>query len=359
MRIYPFLLSSALYLIAPTAIQAQQAEKTPPATPNPAENPAATPIPGNPAAPAPPVPPSAPAPPPKTPEQLAIENKAINFIEACIKRIDTITYVSAELREVIYVADRTIESTGIYLRGPDQRMRLELEVDIGDAVGKRIQVSDGKTGFQFRRILEQEDVWRVDLSQVLPVLAQKDLPPVLRREMLAQLPLLEPGQMLRGYLDEVVFTAVSNRRLGDETAGRPVTVVEGHWNQRVVDTLVGKPTGGDVNALGGSMPQYVRLVLDDESGWPLRVELFRRDKRAEFEPVFVLEFNKLVLNEPIADEKFSFIPPEKLNPQDVTGIWLARLQQLPNKPVTPAPGVTPASAPSAGAVSAPIRLPKP
>jgi outer membrane lipoprotein-sorting protein len=329
MRIHPIYPSFVLLLALPIVSVSQE-----PAAPS--APPAAAPAPEEPKKPE------------KTPEQLEAEKKAVDFLNSCMAKLREIKFVSAEMTETIYVADRKIESSGTFLRGPENRGRLELHVNIGDAVGTRLQVSNGKVGYQYRKLLEQEDLRSVDLSQVVPLLETKEIPANVRRELISQLPLLEPGQMLQGYLDEVVFTGMETREFG-ENPKRSVTVLEGHWNEKVVDSIAGKPTQGDLSALGGNIPQYVRLFLDDESGWPLRVELFRRNEKAEFKPVFVLEFTKLVVGEAIPEEQFTYAPPKGVEVVDITAQLVGSLQALPEKA-----GAAGANNAAAGAVSAPI-----
>ncbi|MFO0945026.1 MAG: hypothetical protein U1D30_03630 [Planctomycetota bacterium] len=289
-------------------------------------------------------------PPPEDPN----EEKAKKFIIACAEKIEKIDYVSAELHEAAYVTDRTVTSSGIYLRGPDHRTRLELDVNFGDASGKRIQVSDGKVGYQFRKVLDQVDVSSIQLSQVLPLIARKEIPEQARNTIQAQLPLLDPGEMLKGYLHDVTFTSMENKEIGEGDAKRSVTVLEGHWTPQAVDMLAGRQTNGKLENLGGNMPQYLRLFLDDETGWPLRVEMFRKDKKAEFKPVFVLEFRKLKIGEKIPDEQFTFTPPEGVKVTDVTDQWVSNLQGLPDKATA-----IPSNANPASAVSAPLNAAEP
>lgn len=285
------------------------------------------------------------SPPPPDPD----EEKAKKFILACAAKIEKVDYVSAELQESAYVTNRTVTSTGVYLRGPDHRTRLELDVNFGDATGKRLQVSNGMVGYQYRKVLDQVDISSIQLSQVLPLIARKEIPEQARNTIQAQLPLLDPGEMLMGYLRDIAFTSMEKKEIGEGSAKRSVTVLEGHWTPQAVDMLAGRQTNGQLDNLGGNMPQYLRLFLDDETGWPLRVEMFRRDKRAEFKPVFVLEFRKLKIGEKIPEDQFEFTPPEGVKVTDVTDQWVSNLQGLPDK-VT----AIPSSANPASAVSAPL-----
>jgi hypothetical protein len=192
----------------------------------------------------------------------------------------------------------------------------------------------------------------IKLDQVLPLIERKELPIQNKRRLLSQLPILDSGEMLRGYLASVTFDRKTEREMGKDQK-RKVVVVEGHWRKRALDSLVGGQPTNDLASLGGNLPQYVRLYLDQETSWPLKIELFRRDKQAEWKPIFVLEFPNIAIGAKIPDADFAFTPPKNVQVQDVTAEWIGLLQNLKDKPGAPPAPTAPASA--AGAVSAPLQ----
>lgn len=286
--------------------------------------------------------------PPETP--LEPETDADRFIKASADKIDGIQWISADVHEVIRIADRFIESRGVFLRGPGNKVRFELDVDLGDAAGKRIVVSDGKIGYRYKKVLDGEDLFMVKLDQILPVLDKKDLTQADRRRVLADLPLVEPGEMLRGYLNTVTFTDMSDQPFGSDQ--RKAVLLNGHWRKRALDALVGRQNS-DLEQVGAVLPQFIRLYVDKESGFPLKIELYRKDKSAEIRPVFSIEFTKVTLGKSIEDARFAFKIPEKLVPQDLTNEWLNLLKTVKDKGAASAPSAAAKSA--AGAVSAPIQ----
>lgn len=291
-----------------------------------------------------PTPNPAPAPEPET--------DADKFVRAAADQIDKIEHVDGKIRQTVKVSERKIESKGLYQRGPGYRCRFELDIDLGDATGKRLIVCDGQTGYLYRKVLEVEELQMIQLAKVLDLLKKKDLPSQNRRRVLSQLPVVEPGDMLRGYLGTVTFTKVTDKTIGEPR--RKVKVVEGQWRKRAVESLVGRQGVTDLESLGGNMPQYVRLYLDAETSWPLKIELFRRDKEAEWKPVFTLEFPDVVLGRPVPEAQFHYTPPKKPIAQDVTSDWVNFLQAIKDKPSAPGKATPPSAG---GAVSKPIERP--
>lgn len=308
--------------------------QTPPATPSAptAQAPGASPANGKEAAP---------ATEPETPED--------KFIKTAADKIDAYQYVDAKIRQVIRVQDRNLSANGIYRKGPGYRCRFELDVDMGDATGKRLVVCDGKVGYLYRKVLEREELEMIKMDQVMGLLDRKELPTQIRRRVLSTLPVVETGDMLRGYLSSVTFTSMKTDEIGKEDK-RKVTIVEGHWRRRALEALVGRQAPTDLDSLSANVPQYIRLTIDDKTSWPLKIELFRRDKSAEWKPIFILEFRDLVIGKPLAEAQFAYSPPKEVPANDVTDQWMGMLQALKDKPAA-APTATPKAA---SAVSAPI-----
>lgn len=266
---------------------------------------------------------------PSTTPAPRVDTEAEKYLKAAADKLDKYDFVSAQIRQVVRVGEQQIESTGIYEKGPQFRARFELNVSLGDAVGKRISICDGKVGYRYQKILDSETLETFKMDELVGLLEQKEIPEQARNTLDVLLPMLHPGKMLRSYLDTATFDKMS----GGEWGGRRVQVLEGNWTSPVVQQLVGAPVA-DLTQIGGDLPQYLRIYLDEESGWPIRVALFRRDKSAEYKPLFVLEFLKLSIGKPIPDENFQFVPPPNVVPQDVSNNLLLSLRTLKDKGVS-------------------------
>ena len=151
-----------------------------------------------------------------------------------------------------------------------------------------------------------------------------------KRDLLLRLPFAAPGDMLRGMLESMQFGPATETTLGEQPS-RPTLLFEGAWKEAMLPVVAQNGNARKIDDLAGSTPQYARVYLDKETLFPLRIELFRRDRNAEYKPIYTLEFVD-ISNEKIADSDFTFIPPEKVVPVDITTQLVASLSSLPAKP---------------------------
>lgn len=260
----------------------------------------------------------------------AEKTDAEKFLEESSGKIDAIASISAKLRQTIHAAGQTVVSTGVYARGPDQKARFQLEVDLATTKPQRVHACDGKTCFYYEKVLDKETLETFDAQQVLPLLEEREIPEPARKQLSMKLPFVKPGDMLRGYLKEFHFDKMSQTTLGKENP-RLVTLLEGSWRKEMLGAVSQGSTVNSVEDLPGTTPQYVRLYLDKETRFPLRIELFRKDKEAEYKPVYVLEFLEVDTQREIPASEFTFRVPESVTPVDTTKQLVDQLEQLPKK----------------------------
>ena len=268
---------------------------------------------------------------PAKPERVDTDSE--KAIKKAADEIEKIQYVSANLRQTILLGDQEIVGTGVYQKGPGYRTRFELDVNLGAASGKRLSISDGTIGYRYEKLLDKENVQKFEMDRIMRLIDSKDIDPKRSRQLLNRFPFVRPAQMLRGYLDALTFDKMTTGELG----GRKVTVVEGHWVQEALAILSNNPSATDLESLSGSQPQYVRLFLDEQTGWPLKTEMFRRDRAALYKPIYVLEFLDFRFgDEQLAEQDFTFELPPELVPEDLTAQLIALLSNLPDKADAPA-----------------------
>lgn len=257
----------------------------------------------------------------KSPAAKPPESDADKFVRESADKIEKLDHIAAQMRQTIHYPDQDIITTGTYKRGPSHRGRIELDVRSAEAVGKRIQVCDGKVAFIYEKLLDKEEVRKLDIRQILAAIERKDVPNDLRTAFTAQLPLVRPADMLRGYLNTVTFTEKKSQELGK----RKAVVVEGHWKNEALQSLTGRPNA-TINDLPGLTPQRVRVFFDEDTRWPLRVELFRRDAQALYKPIYILEFPDLQIGKPVPEKDFLFEVPTHLVALDLTPTILAQIK---------------------------------
>lgn len=277
------------------------------------------------------------------------ETDAEKAIRAAADKIDGIEYVSVRLRQTIRAAGKAMQSAGSYKRGPNNRGRLDLLVDIGAGTATRVNASDGTTCSLYEKILDREECQSFDVKQVMSLLDNREMPPEVRQQLFLSLPFVSPGDMLRGYLKTMHFDAMREDNLGSPP--RPATLFEGRWKDNYIPVVAQDPSVKRIEDLTEGIPQYIRLYLDKETGFPVRIELFRKDKRAEYKPMFQLEFLE-VQTAKIDDKEFVFDVPKSAKFRDVTAEFVQRLSELPPKTKTPS------ATSAAEAVAEPIQKPR-
>ncbi|MBY0588074.1 hypothetical protein K2X85_12910 [bacterium] len=269
--------------------------------------------------------------PAETPPAAPTESEADKAIRVAADQVDAIEFFAAKVRQTIRAGGKSVISNGIYRRGPEGRSYFELNVELGKSTGRRIHASDGKTGIIYEKLLDAETLQTFLVADVVPLMDSRVMTPEMKRDLMLRLPFAAPGDMLRGLLDSMQFKPLEESNVG-ENPSRPALVYEGMWKDAIIPMVAQNGNARKVEDLAGSTPQFARVYIDKETLFPLRVELFRRDQKAEYKPIYLLEFLD-INNQKIADADFTFVPPEKVVPVDITTQLVASLSSLPAKGV--------------------------
>jgi outer membrane lipoprotein-sorting protein len=300
----------------------------PKADPNAPAGKAAPVNPGQPAGNAAPGQPQAPPAEPETP--------ADKIVKEAAKKLEKVKWVSAKIHMKSQTDQTPLILTGTYRRGPDYRIRVELETKRGEAFGRKVQVCDGKTVFWDESVLESRTIRLLELRSILDEIEKKVIPAETYEQIIKSIGIQmvpDPTLMLNGYLAQVTFT---NSAVGPSFGGRKTTVVEGHWRKAVIARITNNPGATSIEQLG-AYPQYVRLVIDDVTGFPLRFEIYLRTNTVEYKPIVEIEFQEPAFPESLPDAEFAYRSklPTNVPTADVTQQMLATLraglQQFPNK----------------------------
>lgn len=263
--------------------------------------------------------------------------EADKFLSQAADAIDRIEYLSARMLQTIHAGGRTIQATGLMKKGPGHRGRVDLSVDVAGAQGTRINASDGSTCYLYEKLFDQEACQTFDVRQVVPLLESRDMPPEFRQQRFMDLPFVSTADMLRGYQKTIQFESMSEGTVG-ETSPRAVVVVEGSWKSDWIPLVAQNPNVRSIDDLPAPVPQYLRVSIDKETNFPLSIELYRKDKQAEYKPIYRLDFLE-VRTDKLEDSEFAFTCPENLTPVDVTSQLVDELGRLPEKPAKLAPSV--------------------
>ncbi len=229
-----------------------------------------------------------------------------------------------------------MNSKGVYKRlndGPNSKCWIEIETKKGDSTGKHLQVCDGTYLHIFKQLLNDEMLESIKVKEIYALFDEREIPAVELKNLRTMFEgnfVPNPEAMLRGYRGSIDFkTITKNQTVG----GRSTTMVEGHWNKAALTRMTkGATANPTIESLPAGQAQYIRVFLDDETGWPLRAELFFRNKELEMTPVYIIEFKEIKFPPTLADSEFKYeVPTKEKNPkvniQDMTVRIKSMLQQ--------------------------------
>ncbi|MCI0464812.1 MAG: hypothetical protein L0Z62_48425 [Gemmataceae bacterium] len=195
----------------------------------------------------------------------------------------------------------THEVQGRYVAAPDQRLRLELRVCVGQTRGELTLVNDGHALWQALRL----DGGEPRLSQVpLPVMSEQRAADTARADLLGEQAFLGVGPLL-GVLAQGMQAP---RRQPGRWQGKEVIEVTGTWPE---------DSGRLAQVPESQRPRrparQCKVYLDAQTLWPYRIEW--RGAATESEPAPLLlemEFRDPILNRPLPAERcareFTFTP---------------------------------------------------
>jgi hypothetical protein len=278
-------------------------------------------------------PPSAPLPPPK--EDL----NAVKEFDLALAALgpQQLKWVQTTLWQEAHFQGLVFRAHGRYLAGPDQRLRLELQVQLGGADGRMEVASDGRTLWQALRVGPGDRlVSTVDLPPILEALRRAPGTAERNREdfFLAQTPAFAGlKQLLQGLKKQLTFTrletvawnACMTQKRPDD---RPVKQLTAVWSADTVKTAIGSP---DESRWPGFLARKCRIFLDPDTHWPLRLEWWGPGRAGE-SLLLQMEFRDPVLNQPIPDAEFTLKIPGDARVQDFTKEWLERVTAAAAQP---------------------------
>ena len=221
--------------------------------PAPAANPAAAP-PADPAASA--------FPPVATPAELILD-QAID----ALRKMDR---VAAKIHQKVDMLNQKFEIQGEYFKEVGHKVRLKLDLTgLAGADATMLQVSDGKTRWDYQKVFTRANYRKLDLVPVLDRLKNPALDPTFRDLVTANLGFGGPEALLRGFRRDARFDQTENTTRD----GRKVVIVRGTWTKR--DGLLGNrnqmlsPTA----PLPPYIPSIIQITLGEDDHWPYEVQM--------------------------------------------------------------------------------------
>lgn len=281
------------------------------------------------------------APAKETPEQLAARAEWKRARDLLSRH----TSVQARLVETVNILNRSFKAEGRYLQGNiganDQRLRLELTLKIARSQGSILEICDGDVLWSRYDIGDKENkkerkepmITRRNVTQILDAARRKG--ENADNKLVADLSRGGLPALLASLERFMEFHSVKSGTFRD----RPVNVVHGTWAANFLAMMKDKSQPENSGLLPSFVPDRVEVFLDTQTGFPLRIEYFKRQGTGDvFRPQLTLDFLDVVLDQPLDKSEFVFIPPDRQQPVEVTPSYLSQLVP-PDVPAAPGPGV--------------------
>lgn len=222
---------------------------------------------------------------------------------------DRLRWIKTELWQQASVPPLTFQARGLYLGGPDNRLRLDLQVQQDTARSRLLIVSDGRTLWQAQQIAGQDRaVSRLDLAKVLSALRRPDTSPQRREDFFRRQFFLGLTPLLHDLQAALIFT----RRQAARWRDREVILLTGVWSAPPPEWPI-------------SFPRQCRLFLDARTRWPHRLEWWGPlPKRNGCDCLLLqMEFRNPVVGRPLSEAQFHF-QPGRSQVTDLTAEWATR-----------------------------------
>lgn len=242
-----------------------------------------------------------------------------------------LTSFQANLRQQTTIGAHSFTSTGRYVQGQDNKLRMELDLKLDSGVrvlkAKLIQVCDGEILKTLRTVGTKHRLTRRNVKQILAAAGNKGgaYQGALRVELgLGGIPAL-----LASMQRTMQFDDYQTKRSGKQT----VHVLEGTWNPTYHNHFRGlNQNNPNKKDFPDFVPDRIRVhisVLD--TLYILRgVEYLKRGPDGvKYVPLVTLTFEDIKLNPKIDEQAFVFKAPPNIFEEDVTRVYLDQLLAPP------------------------------
>jgi hypothetical protein len=231
--------------------------------------------------------------------------------------------LKAKIKETIVVGNRRFRASGEYIQGSERKLKLNLEVKLGDTEdplkGSLLQVCDGQILWSRYNVSGKIRLTRRDVGQILKAVEESDAIP--QNILVAELGLGGIPTLLAAIEKNVAF-----KKSGMQTIeNREYHVIEGEWSEEFRKKF--HPSGMPVVKLPTHVPDKIRIYFDQKTLFPRRILYLKKNyKKETFLPMVMLDFVEVVLNSPVDDSQFNFIPADNESPVDITSSYLSKLK---------------------------------
>lgn len=247
----------------------------------------------------------------------AAEARAV--LKAAREKLLQYRSIKARIVENVAISERRFKAEGVYLQGSSLRLRLELTVKAGSLTGTVLEVCDGQVLYTQYSVGDTPRITRRDVKQILE--ASKAALKTPENQLVAELGLGGLPSLLASVENTMSFSKAREETID----GQAFTVLEGTWGKEFMAQW--KAVNKKSERLPEHIPDAVRIYFDGKTLLPRRfVYLKQASDKSPPRPMVTLDFLDLVLNAPLSDDEFYFVPPDNVPQDDVTRSYLDRLR---------------------------------
>jgi len=274
------------------------------------------------------------------PETVMEDNpEAVGLIQQARNRLFERQFIQAEMSEVVTLGNYSFRSSGTYSAASGFRYRLEYQVELGDLVGRFLEVCDGQVLHTRREISEAHPALTSTLKPDVE-LSRRDIQRIRREAMrikettqgaeLAEA--LRAAEIGIGGLPAVLASLERSMIFSDVRSeaidGTEYLVVQGHWRKdRRKNLLTGLGAAG--NQVAGFMPDLVRVYLAKETLFPEKFLYLKESGKEQktYRPMVAIEYRKVILDQPVPERMFVYVAPPGEEERDETAAYLEAMRQ--------------------------------
>jgi outer membrane lipoprotein-sorting protein len=281
------------------------------------------------------------APPPFEPAEVTsvAEANAATLLEESRETLAGYRTLKAHMSETVEFGPRRLKAEGQYVQGAGNKVRIDLQVAVGENKGSLLQVSAGDVLWTVYGTGSTPRITRRDVKQILAAAKTDQVKSTVAAELgLGGLPAL---------LAAIEQTIEFETPMKTNIEGREFFVLEGTWKAPIADQFQKQaqqypsPTT-ETRPLPAPIPDLVRLYLDAETKFPSRSRYLKRSASPGEAPapVLTIDFRDIVVNASLDPSEFRYTAPKDAQVNDITKMYLQQLQG--GQPAAPAaPPVVP------------------
>ena len=195
-------------------------------------------------------------------KSLPADEKAVKTLKVAAETLDAkkLGWFQTTLWQRVESNGLSYESEGKYAGGPDMRMRLDLEVQLGKTKGRSTIVSDGTTVWNSTAVgTNPPSISRWDLKRISDVLNAPGASPLIRQQFFREQFFAGLAPLIQSLEQHMVFT----KQELENWKGQEVYLLSG-----TVPESVGKQSA----SWQPFVPRKCRCYFDKVTLWPLRLE---------------------------------------------------------------------------------------